>query len=587
MSDPPLSFPTPTTARALGTASRATGDVAAAGGAGGGRRAQLDRSSLWTAAGTLVSRLSGLARLIVLAGTLGGASLANGFNLANNTPNMIHDLVLGGVLAATFVPVFVERLATRDRAVAAQSISAVVSLALVVLVAATVLLVVLAPEVIGAYTDGASAASPAARAVAVELLRWFAPQVLFYGLVSLMSAVLATQDRFAIVGVVPVLNNIVGIGVLLAFALSAHHLAVDGAVSIAAAQRDQHLVVLLGLGTTLGVAVQAIALVPSVLRSGLRLRFTWRPRDPAVRTILALSGWTFGFVVANQVAVFVVLALEYHLGGGSVSAYTYAYQFFVFPFAVVAVSVINVASPDMARAWAGGEVGTMAMRFERATRQTLALVLPSAVGYLLLARQAMVLLLQHGAEHHHDAELTASVLAMFALGLPGFCVFFLTTRAFQAMQDTRTAFVCYALENGTNVLLAFVLDTPLGVRGLALSYSIAYSVAAIVAIAVLRERIGRIGGRALLLGVGRAALLSVIMAFAVALVSALVGTSTGILGWAKLGLEVLAGGLVYLGGAGAAGSFSAWQTSRQTSQRGRSHTRRAGARGSHRHRQRG
>lgn len=597
MSEPPLSFPTPTTrAHPPGMATRTGRDhtgpeharrSGGSSGAGGGRRAQLDRSSLWTAAGTLLSRLSGLARLIVLAGALGGASLANGFNLANNTPNMVHDLVLGGVLAATFVPVFVERLATRDRASATESISAVVSLALVVLVVATVLLVVLAPEVIGAYTDGASAASPAARAVAVELLRWFAPQVLFYGLVSLMGAVLATQDRFAVVGVVPVLNNLAGIGVLLAFALSAHHLAVDGTVSIAAAQRDQHLVVLLGLGTTCGVAVQALALVPAVLRSGMRLRFTWRPRDPAVRTILALSGWTFGFVVANQVAVFVVLALEYHLGGGSVSAYTYAYQFFVFPFAVVAVSVINVASPDMARAWTSGDVGSMSARYARATRQTLALVLPSAIGYLLLARQAMVLLLQHGAEHHHDAELTASVLAMFALGLPGFCVFFLTTRAFQAMQDTRTAFVCYALENGTNVLLAFVLDTPLGVRGLALSYSVAYTVSAIVAIAILRERLGHIGGRSLLLGAGRAVLLSVVMAFAVALVSALVGSGTGIVGWAKLGVEVLAGGLVYLGGAGAAGSLAAWQTSRQAARGGRSHTRRAGARSSHRHRQRG
>ncbi|MHB1972819.1 MAG: murein biosynthesis integral membrane protein MurJ [Acidimicrobiales bacterium] len=583
MSDPPRSFPAPTR-RAPGPSPPARGArPAPPAGPGVGRLAQLDRASVFTAAGTLLSRLSGLVRLVVLAGALGGASLATGFNLANNTPNMVHDLVLGGVLAATFVPVFVDRLASRSREEAVESISAVVTLSLVVLVATSVLLAVLAPQVVGAYTAGAAAASPPARAVAVELLRWFAPQVFFYGAVSLMSAVLATRDRFAVVGIVPVLNNVVNVGVLVAFAVASRHLAVAGTVPIAAVQHDQSLVTLLGLGTTLGVALQALALVPSMRRCGIRLRLVWRPGDPAVRTIVALSGWTFGFVAANQIAVFVVLALEYHLGGGSVSAYTYAYQFFVFPFAVVAVSVINVASPDMARSWASGDVTLMGQQFARATRQTLALVLPAAIGYLLLARPAMVLLLQHGAEHHADAELTASVLAMFALGLPGFSVFFLATRAFQAMQDTRTAFVCYALENGTNVLLAFVLYTPLGVRGLALAYSVAYTLAAIVALAVLRERIGRIGGRTLLLGAGRAVILSLVMAFAVAFVSALLGDSVGLVGWAKLVAEVLTGALVYLGGAGAAGSLSAWQTSRRTRHGGRSHARGARARSPGRH----
>ncbi len=583
MSDPPRSFPTPTRRSPGPSPPAGRARRAPPGGPGVGRPAQLDRASVFTAAGTLLSRLSGLVRLVVLAGALGGASLATGFNLANNTPNMVHDLVLGGVLAATFVPVFVDRLASRSRDEAVESISAVVTLALVVLVTTSVLLAVLAPQVVGAYTAGAAAASPPARAVAVELLRWFAPQVFFYGAVSLMSAVLATRDRFAVVGIVPVLNNVVSVGVLVAFAVASRHLAVAGTVPIAAVRHDQGLVTLLGLGTTLGVAVQAVALVPSMRRCGIRLRLVWRPGDPAVRTIVALSGWTFGFVAANQVAVFVVLALEYHLGGGSVSAYTYAYQFFVFPFAVVAVSVINVASPDMARSWASGDVTLMGKQFARATRQTLALVLPAAIGYLLLARPAMVLLLQHGAEHHADAELTASVLAMFALGLPGFSVFFLATRAFQAMQDTRTAFVCYALENGTNVLLAFVLYTPLGVRGLALAYSVAYTLAAIVALAVLRERIGRIGGRALLLGAGRAVILSLVMAFSVALASALLGDGTGLVGWAKLVAEVLTGALVYLGGAGAAGSLSAWQTSRRTRNGGRSQARGARARSPGRH----
>ena len=519
------------------------------------RAKRLARASLGTGIGTVVSRMTGLARLVVLAYALGGSRLADSFNLANNTPNAVHDLVLGGVLAATFVPVFVERLSTRTEKEATESISAVVTMACVVLVLATIAFVAAAPALITLFTFGK--ATPAEHGVAVELLRFFAPQLLFYGAISLMSAVLATRDRFGAVGFVPVVNNLVGIGILSAFAVFARH------ATISQVQHDHGLLVLLGVGTTLGVALQAAALVPSLRRAHVRLRFRWRPHDPAIRMIVRLSGWTFGFVIANQIALFVVLALEFHVGTGAVSAYTYAYAFFQFPFAVVATSVINVTSPDLARLRTARLWHQLGLRFGGALRQVLALILPATVGYLILARQTMALMLQHGNESAAAAHLTASVLVLFALGLPGFCVFFLATRAFQAMQDTRTAFVLYVLENGLNILVAVLLYRPLGVRGLALSYSIAYTIAAVAALAVLRERLGTIGGRTLLSSTARSLVLSLVMAFAVALVVAVVGTGYGIGGWIRLLVAIAAGAAVYLGAAGVAATIHAWQTSRR------------------------
>ncbi len=543
---PPLRYPlAPLPAPAAATARRPANRLA--------------RAAIGTGAGTFVSRLTGLLRLVVMAATIGGGSVADGFNLANNTPNMIHDLVLGGVLAATFVPVFVERLATRPRREAEESISAVVSLSGVVLVVGTVLFVLAAPGIIDLYSGGSL--DPAERSLAVDLLRLFAPQLFFYGAISLISAVLATRNRFVAVGFVPILNNIVSIVVFALYALGASR-----SITPAEVVHNRGLLLLLGIGTTAGVAVQALALLPSLFGSGARLRFVWRPADPAVRRIVSLSGWTFGFVVANQIALFVVLALEVHLSGavaGSVAAYSYAYQFFQFPVGVVAVSVINVASPQMSRSFARGDLADLGRRFGVATRRTLALVLPATVGYLVLARPVVSLLLRHHAETPAAAHLTASVLVMFALGLPGFCVFVLTTRAFQAMQDTRTAFVLYVLENGTNLLLAALLYHPLAIRGLALAYSGAYSLAAVVSLLVLRERCGTIGGRALLAAVTRSGALSVVMALAVAFVSALVGATTGIAGWFGLIAALVVGGVVYLGGAGLAGSLGDWQTARK------------------------
>jgi putative peptidoglycan lipid II flippase len=487
----------------------------------------------------------------MVAYALGGKQLADAFNLANSTPNIIHDLVLGGVLGATFVPVFVNRLANAPRHEAAESISAVVTLAAAGLVVSTLLFELLAPEIIRAYTFGtAGASSIAEQHVAVDLLRFFAPQLLFYGAISLMAAVLATQDRFVAVGIVPVVNNVVSIGVLAAF------IAIEHTISITAIERNSSVLLLLGLGTTAGVALQAVALVPSMRRSSLRLHFVWRPSDPAVRGILSLSGWTFGFVLANQIAVFVILAMEYHLGEDRVSAYTYAYAFFQFPFGVAATAIVNVATPDLARAWGAGDTALMGRRLGIALRQLLAMILPSMTAYLILARPAVTLILYHGQETLADAHRTAAVLVLFALGLPGYCIYFLAIRTFQAMRDTRTAFWCYLIENGINIALAVLLYHRLGIQGLALSYSIAYTVAAVVALVVIRHRLGTMGGRAIASSSLRSFAMAVVMAVVLALVVTLTGTSLGLLGWGKLILATAAGGVAYFGGAGLAATLA-------------------------------
>jgi putative peptidoglycan lipid II flippase len=485
----------------------------------------------------------------MVAYALGGMNLADAFNLANSTPNIIHDLVLGGVLGATFVPVFVGRLANASHHEASESISAVVTLATAGLVVATLLFELLAPEIIRAYTFGTPSVQE--QQVAVELLRYFAPQLLFYGAISLMAAVLATQDRFVAVGIVPIVNNVVSIGVLAAFA------AIERTTSITAIGHNHSALLLLGLGTTAGVALQALALVPSMRRSSIRLHFAWRPSDPAVRGILGLSGWTFGFVFANQIAVFVILAMEYHLGEDRVSAYTYAYAFFQFPFGVAATAIVNVATPDLARAWGEGDTNLMGRRLGMALRQLLAVILPSMTAYLILAKPAVTLILQHGQESPADAHRTAAILVLFALGLPGYCIYFLAIRTFQAMRDTRTAFWCYVVENGINIALAIAFYHRLGIQGLALSYSIAYTVAAVVALIVIRHRLGTMGGRAIAASSLRSFAMAILMAIVIALIVTVTGSSDGLIGWGKLILATAAGSVAYFGGAGLAATLTA------------------------------
>ncbi|MGH9046039.1 MAG: murein biosynthesis integral membrane protein MurJ, partial [Acidimicrobiales bacterium] len=217
----------------------------------GGR---LQRATVGMAFGTAVSRLTGVGRILVLAYALGFHHLADAYNLANTTPNMLYDIVLGGVLSATFIPVFVDRLATRSAAEAWRAISSVVTLAVVLLAAATIVFWVFAPLVIAAFTafGHTSGISPTQlaqeRSAATNLLRWFIPQVFFYGLISLTTALLNARQRFGAPTWVPVANNVVCIVVLLWF----RHVAPNP--TLHSVLDNGHQMILLGLGTTIGVA---------------------------------------------------------------------------------------------------------------------------------------------------------------------------------------------------------------------------------------------------------------------------------------------------------------------------------------------
>lgn len=509
--------------------------------------------------GTLLSRATGLLRLLVAAYALGIGPLSDAFNLANNTPNIIHDLVLGGILEATFVPLFVDRLTRRSKREASGSISAVVTLAAVVLAAATALFVLAAPLIIDLYSFGTHNAHIAAeRAVGTDLLRLFAVQLLAYGAISLMTALLNAVRSFTLPAYVPVLNNVVAIAVLLEFA------SLDRHPTLGSVAQHHSLLLLLGVGTTAGVILQAVALIPSTKRAGLGLRLRWAPRDEAVREIVSLSGWTLGFVIANQVALFVSLALAVHIDptGGAVTAYTYAFIFFQLPFGMVAVSVMNAVTPELAERWSTGDPENMAYHFGLGLRRMLAGILPATAGYLVLAGPIMELLLLHGAAQRAGVHLTGSLLALLALGLPGYCTYLLAIRALQATRDTRSAFFLYLLENGLNVVLLFLLtpSSVLGPQGLALSISIAYSVSAVVALVVARRKMGGLGGRTVGRYVVRALMLSFLMGICVALVAAAIGSTGGVGLLVRVVVAILVGLVVYGGGASLAGLASGWQT---------------------------
>ncbi len=513
------------------------------------RTLPLRTSAVYVAAGTAASRVTGLLRFVALAWALGQTLLADSYNLANTTPNMLYDVVLGGVLSATFIPVFVDRLANKEESEAFESISAVITVSVGVLLVTTLAALVAAPYLINALTAFDTHAHAGQvhqvemeRQVATTFLRWFVIQIAAYGLFALGAALLNTRRRFVAVAWAPIVNNVVCIGILVWFGLWAGH-----GASLASVEAHHTELVLLGLGTSLGVVAQGATLIPSLRNADLGLlRWHWNPRDDAVRAIMRLGGWTFGFVLANQLALFVVTVLAGSVAGPDpVSSYTYAYAFFQLPYGVIAVTVMSVVTPDLAEKWSTGRQSAFLRRMTGGLRAVLALIIPSAVGMLLLAKPAVALLLGNGHSTPAQTATTGAALAMFALGLPGFCTYLYFVRVLQSMQRTKVAFFLYLVENALNVVLALVLVHPLGVRGLALSLSIAYSVAALLALATFHQWFGRLANPATWAPLWRVVIATVPMAVVVVVVSNLSG-STSIAGLlARVAGAVAAGGVTF------------------------------------------
>jgi len=508
-----------------------------------GATTRLAGATAGMAVGTTLSRLTGVFRVVAMTAALSGAGFADAYNLANTTPNIITDIVIGGVLAATFVPVFVSELTTKVAEEAWEAISAVVTVTVAILVVATVAFFVFTPSIIDLYTaTNHHADVHQQQRVAVFLLRWFVPQLACYGLIALFTALLNTQGRFAAPMFVPIANNLVVIAMLVWF-----HALVP-TPTLANIHAHHTALVLLGIGTTLGVVVQAALLVPSLLRSDLHLRFRWQPGHEAMRRITRLAGWTFGIVVSNQVALVVVLALaDGARVPGAVSAYTYAYTFFQLPYGIIAVSVMSAVTPSLSARWADGDILAFRKRMVFGLRSILVVIIPSAVGMIILAHPLIDLVLNHGAETSAQASVTADALAMFALGLPGFCTFLYMVRVLQAMQDTRTAFRIYLVENAINIVLGIALVGSLGVRGLALSVSIAYTVAAVIALTVVGGKDEGLGGPDLTTPVTRVLGATTVMAVVTVLT---VNVSAATLGFALLGrvvLAVVAGAAAFVG----------------------------------------
>jgi putative peptidoglycan lipid II flippase len=484
------------------------GAVAAGGSAGersrpvdGDSQAAIIRNTAVMSIGTGLSRATGFIRIAAMTYALGiaGSRMADTFNVANTTPNIIYELALGGVLSSVFVPVFVDWMQSRGREEAWEVSHRVMTLTVVSLSAIALLGILAAPAIIRLYTFGHGGDDDAAQALGTFFLRWFAPQIVFYGIGAVATGLLNAHRRFAAPMFAPILNNVIASATFIAVAvLPGPH--PPSPTGITTAQR-----LALAVGTTAGVAAMSLVLLPVLRSTGWRWRWDLRWRHEAVRRIAHLAKWTVVYVVANQLGLLLVIVIAYGSGTGHYSAYVVAFVVFQLPHAIFAVSIFTAILPGMSGRWAAEDVRGYASLLTRGIRLNAAIIIPASLGYMALALPIVRLLFQHGATGPSEASLIASVLVPFAVGLFPFSLFQLLLRAFYAAQDSRTPALINIAAVAVNIVanLVFVFAAGLGVQGLALGYATGYAFAAALALIVLRRRVGALDGRRTLGAIAR------------------------------------------------------------------------------------
>ena len=449
------------------------------------------KSSAIMAVGTIFSRITGLARNLLLVAALGTAIVGDTFQVANTIPTVLYILVAGGALNAVFVPQIVREMKKPDGGHA--FVSQLATATFTILAAATAIGVLAAPLVVRLYaTKFGGSGLETEFELTVLFTRYCLPQILFLGLFTLFGQIANARGSFGPMMWAPILNNLVVIGVLISFIAIAPD-AKNGVISASAKA-------LLGFGTTLGAFAQAAILIPVIAKSGVRLRpnFHWSSLGKSAH----LAKWTMIFVLINQIGFMVIVNLATAASvrakesgidvGVGFTPYQNAHFIFLLPHSIIAVSLVTALLPRISRLAAEAQISDVKNEVQQTLLNLYSLIIPAAFAMLFLGQPIAHLIFAGSSSA--DAGQIGMILSGFALGLIPFCSSYVMLRGFYAFEDTKTPAAITLLMNIMTILCAGISYLVLPIRfitvGIAVSFGLGYLSSSLLARKLLSKRIG-------------------------------------------------------------------------------------------------
>jgi len=457
--------------------------------------ASMARDAAEITAANVLSRVTGLVRVVAVAGALGTTFLGNTYQTANLVSNVLFELLAAGLLSSVLVPPFVGMLDRGHRDDAERVAGAVLGVALVVLGTVAVVGMVGRTSIMRAMTVAVD--DPAVRAEEVRLgsflLLLFLPQVLLYAVGAVATALLHGARRFRAAALAPVANNVVVVATMAVFWVVRPEDGMSGTTGFDLPASARWV---LGAGTTAGVAAMTIVALAGLRRAGLHLRPRWDPRRPELANLARSGAWAAAYLALGQGLVATTLVLANRVEGGVV-AYHLAFTVFLLPHAVLAHPTMTAVYPRLAAEAAGRHWRSFADALAGSSATVVFLVAPAAALLVALGRPALSLL-RLGSLDMAGTGLAGRVLVAYAVGLVGYAGFQLLTRASYAAGDTRSpALVNSGVALGGSVLM-LVLFGAAGANDRVVVLGVAHSVAMMVGAAALLVIVDRrVGGRCL------------------------------------------------------------------------------------------
>ena len=454
---------------------------------------ELFRASGIMALGTIISRITGFIRGILIVAVLGTALLADTYNVANTMPNILYNLLVGGALTAIFIPQLVRSFDQEDGGDGfASRLITTISLILMLLV---IVGVYFAPALVRLYApEFFTPGFESEKDIAIAFTRYCLPQIFFLGLFTMLGQVANARGSFGPLMWAPIANNIVGIILFGGFLFFSSDIAVS---TITSTQ-----ILILGWGTTISVVVQALVLIPVIKRLGVRLRPQWGLAG--LGKSFGLAGWTLLYVLISQLGYLVTVnvatsaavrsAQEGVARGVGYTPYTYAYFVMLLPYSIVTISIITAILPHLSRLALAKDREEVRLQLIRAIKLVGVITIPSAVAFLFFGPLITeVIFIGVPIE---DSRYIGFVLSALSFGLVAFSINLILIRGFNAFEDTRTQVISILIINVISVALSYlflnILRNQWVTIGLGVAFSISYIVGLLITLSLLKRHTGPI-----------------------------------------------------------------------------------------------
>jgi putative peptidoglycan lipid II flippase len=443
----------------------------------------LARASGSMAIATIVSRASGLLSKLLLIAILGVDALNDSYQVATTLPTMINELLLGGVLTSVAIPLLV-RAEKEDGDRGESYAQWMITMSAVVLGIGTLIAVACAPLLTALFIDSSDAEPELVTAFAYLVL----PGIVFYGLSALIGAILNTRHVFGLPTWAPVLNNVVVIITLGVYWL------MPGEISLDPVRMGEPKLLVLGLGTMLGVAVQASVLVPALRRTGFRFRWRWG-WDRRLSEFGGLAFWVLLYVALGFVSMVVLTKVATH-DRGAITVYNMQWLIAQVPYGVLGVSLLTALMPKMSRAAAAHDTDALVGDLAFGNRMSSILLMPFSALMTVSGVSIGLALFAHGRSGVGGGEAIGTALALSAFGLVPYAITLLQLRVFYALKDARTPTIIQGIIVVVRIglLYGFLAISPpdkLAV-GVSIAMSLSFVVGALVGQLWLRLRLGRL-----------------------------------------------------------------------------------------------